>query len=358
VDDERLLEAAGLSELEEWIYIALLSRQGLSLAEVADQHGINDRKARTVLDELEAKGLIGRSAIRPIRYVPAPPGAAVEALLLRRRETLERARMSVDRLVELFRSGAGAERAPSDLVQLADGHEAVAQRLSQALLSAQTEVLGLGKAPLATPSDDYIDLKLQLLRRGVSARTVYEAGALYVLSEFLARATPAGEQSRVAHELPMRLIIVDRNVGLTPLHTDAWDQWLVVQAGPLLDGLIAVFDAAWARGRAIMAGAADTSSAATSRMPALPAATQQVVMLLAAGLRDKTIGEHLGMNVRTVERHVTRAMELLGARTRFEAGILATRKGWLDAPMPGTPARGGEHNHTSERTVLLRRSQG
>ena len=347
--DERLLEAAGLDDLEERIYRALLSRQGLSPADVAAQHDISERRARSILDSLEEKGLIGRSAMRPLRYVPAPPEAAMEALLRRRRAELDRAHTEVGHLAELFRGGSADERAPSDLVQLIRGHGAVAQRLTQALLTAEHDVIALGKEPLAKPSDDYTELKLSLLSRGVRTRTVYEVSALSVLSEFLARVTPAGEESRVAQELPMRLIIVDHSVGLTPLDTNKWDQWLVVSASPLLDALIAVFDTSWERARPILSAQDDAGSDSARALPAaLPVATRQVIMLLAAGLRDKTIGEHLGMNVRTVERHVTRAMELLGARTRFEAGILATRRGWLETPVPHGAAPKPEGHSTAE----------
>ena len=352
--DERLLDVAGLDELEERVYIALLSRQGMTPADVASQHHLSDRRARTVLDALEQKGLIGRSAMRPLRYVPAPPEAAMEALLRRRRDEIESARQTVGRLSELFREGTSVEHAPGDLVQLVRGHSAVAQRLTQALLTAEREVVALGKAPLATPSDDYIELKLSLLERGVRTRTVYEVAALGVLPEFLARVTPAGEESRVVHELPMRLIIVDREVGLTPVRTDVWDQWLVVSASPLLDALISVFDTAWARSRAVMTAQSDDETSTPSMPATVPVATKQVIVLMAAGLRDKTIGDRLGMNVRTVERHVTRAMELLGARTRFEAGILATRLGWLDAPPSDTPASPRDSHQTATHRWVRR----
>lgn len=352
--DERLLDAAGLSELEERVYLALLSRHGMTPADIATEQGLSDRRARIVLDALEEKGLIGRSAMKPLRYVPAPPEAAIEALLRHRRDELDQARRAVGTLTELFRRGNVVEQAPGDLVQLVRGHSAVAQRLTQALLTAQREVIALGKAPLDTPSDDYIELKLSLLERGVRTRTVYEVAALGVLPEFLARVTPAGEESRVVHELPMRLIVVDRQVGLTPMRTDVWDQWLVVSAGPLLDALISVFDAAWARSRAVMTAQTEDDTTTPSMPATLPVATKQVILLLAAGLRDKTIGDRLGMNVRTVERHVTRAMELLGARTRFEAGILATRLGWLDAPPPDTRPGPRDTHQTAEHRWVRR----
>lgn len=353
--DDRLLEAAGLDEFEERVYLALLSRQGMTPADVATQHGLSDRRARFVLDALEEKGLIGRSAMKPLRYVPAPPDTAIEALLRHRRDELDGARKAVGQLSELFRRGTPVERAPGDLVQLVRGHSAVAQRLTQVLLTAQREVVALGKAPLDTPSDDYIELKLSLLERGVRTRTVYEVAALGVLPEFLARVTPAGEESRVVHELPMRLIIVDRQVGLTPVRTDVWDQWLVVSASPLLDALITVFDTAWARSRAVMSVQMDDDTTTPPSMPStLPVATKQVIVLMAGGLRDKSIGDRLGMNVRTVERHVTRAMELLGARTRFEAGILATRLGWLDSP-PADAETGPRDRHHSATHRWVRR---
>jgi DNA-binding CsgD family transcriptional regulator len=58
---------------------------------------------------------------------------------------------------------------------------------------------------------------------------------------------------------------------------------------------------------------------------------QQVatVRLLADGHTDTAIAKRLGVSERTARRIVTRLMEMLGARGRFQAGVRAAEAGWL-----------------------------
>lgn len=48
----------------------------------------------------------------------------------------------------------------------------------------------------------------------------------------------------------------------------------------------------------------------------------EVLRLLASGLTDDTVGKKLDISSRTVQRHVSRVMTLVGARSRLELGIL------------------------------------
>lgn len=57
---------------------------------------------------------------------------------------------------------------------------------------------------------------------------------------------------------------------------------------------------------------------------------RQVAALLSQGLTDEAIARRLGLSVRTVRARIARIMAELGARTRFQAGVLAARAGWLD----------------------------
>ncbi len=73
-DELGLLAAVGLSELEERIYRDLIRWERRTLADIAKWARISPRRAREVLSSLEEKGLLSRSAKRPIRYLPTPAG--------------------------------------------------------------------------------------------------------------------------------------------------------------------------------------------------------------------------------------------------------------------------------------------
>ncbi|WP_230885623.1 helix-turn-helix domain-containing protein [Streptomyces spinoverrucosus] len=57
---------------------------------------------------------------------------------------------------------------------------------------------------------------------------------------------------------------------------------------------------------------------------------RELLALLAAGLKDEAIARRMGVHVHTVRRRIADLLETLDAETRFQAGALATRQGWLD----------------------------
>ncbi|WP_255474542.1 LuxR C-terminal-related transcriptional regulator [Micromonospora sp. AMSO31t] len=50
---------------------------------------------------------------------------------------------------------------------------------------------------------------------------------------------------------------------------------------------------------------------------------------MATGMKDESIARVLKVSRRTVQKHVTDAGSLLGARTRFQIALLAAERGWL-----------------------------
>ncbi|WP_223268058.1 helix-turn-helix domain-containing protein [Streptosporangium nondiastaticum] len=56
---------------------------------------------------------------------------------------------------------------------------------------------------------------------------------------------------------------------------------------------------------------------------------EATVRLLAEGRTDEAIAKRLGVSRRTARRIATGLMERLGARSRFQVGVLAVQAGWL-----------------------------
>lgn len=56
---------------------------------------------------------------------------------------------------------------------------------------------------------------------------------------------------------------------------------------------------------------------------------QEVIQLLAQGLRDKDIAEKLYISERTVKFHVKNMLKKLGVKTRIQAVFEATQQGWM-----------------------------
>jgi DNA-binding NarL/FixJ family response regulator len=55
----------------------------------------------------------------------------------------------------------------------------------------------------------------------------------------------------------------------------------------------------------------------------------RLLTLLASGATDKAASRALGWSERTVQRHVTKLMDRVGAQTRFQIAMEATRRGWI-----------------------------
>ncbi|MFF9510044.1 LuxR C-terminal-related transcriptional regulator [Streptomyces sp. NPDC014724] len=56
---------------------------------------------------------------------------------------------------------------------------------------------------------------------------------------------------------------------------------------------------------------------------------RQLLTYLSGGLTDESIAREIGVSERTVARRIVRLQEVLGAQTRFQLGVQASRRGWL-----------------------------
>ncbi|MGW2863947.1 helix-turn-helix domain-containing protein [Streptomyces sp. NPDC001205] len=313
------LVALGVPEPEERLYLHVLARPGRTTERIAAELALRDEQAADLLDSLAARGLLRRRGIPP-SWSAVAPDVAVAALLLRREEELCRAR---GRVGELMRTYQRARRPSAEgLVEMVTGRAAIADRWRGMQAGARRDVLLFDKAPHIMRADP--GAELPLLARGVRMRVLYEAnavrdpGRLAELREFV----EAGEEARVLPELPCKLAVVDDRWAMLPVSSGAELRGaLFVRSSSLLDALVAMFEVYWDRAPRVP-DADDPGRAAGDRR-------RELLTLLSAGLTDDSIARHLGVSPRTVQRWVHELMDVLGARTRFQAGIQAARAGLL-----------------------------
>jgi DNA-binding NarL/FixJ family response regulator len=91
----------------------------------------------------------------------------------------------------------------------------------------------------------------------------------------------------------------------------------------MLDALAALFDGIWGHAVPLLS----TMDGAVAGE--LDERSRQVLLLMSDGLKDESIARALGLSRRTVQKSVTAVMSSLGARTRFQAALLAHDRGWL-----------------------------
>jgi DNA-binding CsgD family transcriptional regulator len=106
---------------------------------------------------------------------------------------------------------------------------------------------------------------------------------------------------------------------------------VVLKESPLLRSLGVLFEQFWAQATPYPAAAVRGDGAGAGRDAQTPSdVDRRILALLAAGQKDGTIARQLGLGHSTVERRVRRLLDRLGARSRFQAGVQAQRRGWLD----------------------------
>lgn len=282
-----------------------------------------------MIRSLEAKGLVSRRAGKEARFVPARPDIAIENLILDRQEELEKARVAAAQLAQTFQLPPGAP-APVELIEVMTGREAVTYRFAQLQRLAKREVLVFDKPPYVSPTAEQSHLELQLLERGVRYRAIYDQEALALEGQLqhLEDLAAAGEEARVLSGVPMKLAIADGTTGLIPLNMTGpgMEGALLVHPSSLLDALRMFFEELWRRAIPLGGGQAQD---ATEGIADLGPEDHRVLSLLAAGLKDEVVARQMGVGVRTVRRRISDLMRLLGAKTRFQAGLQTARRGWI-----------------------------
>jgi len=326
-----MLDVLGLDEDEEIVYRRLVGSSSATIDEVADSTGLAVLRAERAVAALESKGLAARASSHQDRYVASPPAVALGALLVRRQEELRRAQVEMAELAGPYR-GAAARRGVADVVDVVQGTDAIAHRFAQLQHSARERVQTFSKADAAVVTrEDNDEAERAAVARGVGYDVVLERSILDQPGAYAAaeQALGMGMAIRVVASVPLRMIIVDRELALIPLAPESRGpvrDALLVHASALLDALLAVFDSVWQSGASLGRGTDGIAEFSTDRLEAVDT---KVLSLLLAGLTDTSIGAQLGLSLRTVQRRVRQMMDRAGVGTRVQLGYEAGKRGWL-----------------------------
>lgn len=256
--DTRSLVELGLTGYEASAYVALTRRGQATGAEAARIAGLPRQRIYDVLDGLVARGFATVIPGRPARYVATPPDDALSQLLEQRRDHLDRLERdiagTVARLTPAYRAGRGAND-PLRFIEVLHEPAVIAKRFAELEATTQREILVFTKAPYAVEPAENVE-GLELLRRNIEARSVYER-SIYdqpahvdAIRTFIA----AGEQARVVDELPLKLVVIDERVALftmeDPIAGEPALTIMIVEHPALARLLKIAFEAVWATGSA------------------------------------------------------------------------------------------------------------
>lgn len=327
-----MFQAFGISAAAELVYRALLRDPDVDVDRIVEADGGGN--ARQVLAELGRHGLLKETpdGAHPLGVVPPERALDIlisqeQAALDRRLKALTAARSGIGDLVAEYIDGR--RLFVGELVEQIHGSDAVRSRLYQLSQQCTREVCSINPGPAPPEQALHASRRMeqQSLSRGILSRSVFSELAVAdpAMSRHLAEAVTDGDRVRVHPAPPLRMLLVDGEIGVIPI--DAEDHLkgaYVLHGSALLSPLTILFDTVW---RAAQRFDPTTEPLADSD----DARIRQVVVLLAEGYKDEAIARRLTVSVRTVRRLIAQAVEQLQAESRFQAGVLATRHGWLDA---------------------------
>ncbi|MFJ8128970.1 helix-turn-helix transcriptional regulator [Streptomyces hydrogenans] len=327
-----MLGAVGLDDVQEAAYRGLVRLGGAGPAELADRLALGEPAVAAALHRLEERGLAARP--RPGRWVPAPPGVALGALLTRRRQVLDEAERTATALAATYRAEV-SRRTTHELVEVVTGASAVSHRFLQLQMGAEEElcVLVTGAPVAVTPTENPVEEAA--VARGVAYRVVLEREALALPGQLAELTAGLGrrQEVRLTDKVPTKLVVADRTLAMLPLGAPgAEPAALVIHASGVLDLLLGMFERVW---RAALPLGLGSDGELVEDAPAGPDATDlRILALLLVGMTDASVAKQLRMGLRTVKRRVSRLMELAGGSTRIQLGWRAYELGWIGGP-PG-----------------------
>lgn len=325
-----MLEVFGVQALTESVYRAMLEHPTADTAAIASEVDVSVDEVRAELDLLADLMLVevGVGA-SPFQAIPPEQAIAVlvareEARLAERQRQVTEARDDMSALVESFVTSR-TQQGSDGLVEQIDDPRVVTSRLFQLTRAARERVSFMLPGEALPPEAIGPSARLdgELLARGIPLRVVVSDASLERTHwrDHLCGQVQRGVQARSHPAPPQRLVIVDGDVAILPRDGSAGA--IVVHGPDLVGPTAALFDTMWHDAIPIVMDAQVTESEFSD------ARVRQVVALLAQGQKDEAIARRLQVSVRTVRRLVSAALTALHAESRFEAGVLAVKRGWV-----------------------------
>ncbi|WP_412543163.1 LuxR C-terminal-related transcriptional regulator [Longispora sp. K20-0274] len=322
-----MLEMLGLSPGALTVYQAILAHPTNGVDALPAHTSLTVAQVAEALDELADLALLTPSpnadgGLRPVR-----PEVGLTALLARAEADAAAQQAQIEATRAAIAAIAAEHHYGRESVVRLEGLDAVRTRLEELQALTVTECLSLNPGGAHRPDALAAGrhLNQEALERGVAIRAVCR-DSFRNDADTLAYArwlTDLGGQMRTTPTVSMPLVIIDRVTAIVPLDpTNPRAGALEVTSPGILAALCALFEQAWA---------------AATPFGDLPAADEHgctpteraLLTLIATGHTDVATAHKLGVSLRTVRRTISDLMHRLNASSRFQAGVNATKNGWI-----------------------------
>jgi predicted transcriptional regulator/DNA-binding CsgD family transcriptional regulator len=324
-------EVVGIPDAEARVYEALIPQGHSTVEGLSSRTNFTTAKITRALVNLIGRGLVTRTPGRPARYYAVSPSLAGSVLIAKREHELGQLQQHLNKLDEAFHTELAADQAAEHIERI-EGAARIWRAFVRIQRSAQHDVRAFDKPPYFVSPGEHGDEGPNLEERRfletgkVGYRVVYdqESVAMPGRLENIWEGIRRGERARVGSSLPAKLVISDDEVAILSSTADFHDGVAyLIRRSSLLDITCALFEAVWDRAVPLNRAEARNGEASLSHRD------RQLLGLLASGATDTVIARTFDWSIRTVQRHIHELMQGVGARTRFQVGMEAVRRGWL-----------------------------
>ncbi|GHH54348.1 hypothetical protein [Lentzea cavernae] len=320
------LRDLGFDSIQESVYRSLLADPLRDTGTLASLALADDNVVRHALAGLLALGVVEVAATAPCGYAPGDPEVVVGELIERlEQETLRRQQKIGGTRSELAGLAAGFRHdARTVEVEHITEPERIRERLAELCFFTRSSVYAVQPARASSEAAraEASRLDNRSLGRGVTMQVIYDERLLRGerTRARLGERTASGAQIRFLPGPLARLILLDERIAIVPSDpTDAGSGALVVHQPGIVSELVARFRQLWDGATDFAAEPADVPSDDD----------RSVLRMLASGLTDELVARQIGVSVRHLRRRIARLMDELGADSRFQAGMAASRRGWI-----------------------------
>ncbi|MGG2464458.1 LuxR C-terminal-related transcriptional regulator [Streptomyces sp. RGM 3693] len=324
----------GLESKAEAVYWEILKAPGADVEQLADRLRLDPQEIHDCLDELGRLLLIRPSWEAPgeVRAVDPEVGLASllarqEADLLRQQKRISASRAALEEVIAEFQHTKQGRQDPD--VERLTNIDSIRFKIEALAAKCSSEIMGFvpSGAQTAANMEASRPLDSRVLGRNVRMRTVYLESIVNdrPTLDYARWLVDSGAEVRTAAVLPPRMVIYDRRTAIVPLDPETTQAGaLLLHSTGVVSALCDLFERVWKAATPVEAAAP-----ATEQEKELTPQEAAILHLLADGHTDDTIARKLGVSVRTSRRITAKLAAQLGAKSRFQAGVLATARGWV-----------------------------
>lgn len=326
-----MLESLGLDSDAETVYELMVADPSINVRRLATALEWPVERVRAALTELAKLSLLRPSWEHDGELRLVSPSVGLASLLARQEAALS----SLEQQIAAGRQAVAAMAAKysashalythRDIEELA-GLDAVRTRIEE--LSGASDDLAAfvpgGPQPVSSLAASR-QLDQEFLGRGARMRTIYLDSIRNdpQTSAYARWLVGLGAEVRTTATLPLRMVLYDMRIGLTPLNPDANELGaLAIQDRGIMLALDALFELVWAGAHPFGEERPRTSDGLTSQ-------ERETIAMLNRGYTDEMVARKLGVSIRTCRRLMADLMDRLDARSRFQAGVRAAQRGWV-----------------------------